>query len=197
MATFDYTNTSAGLKKMREYIDAHTPSLSTAASLTAGPMGWMTLDGAMPTARTLNNHKPTMVPPQAPSPSPAAPSAPAAPMANPANWGVSPGAMSAAPGSSWVDSTKPPTNLMPPAPAAAPAPAPQAPQAPPMPQAPQAQAPAPQQPDMGFFARNAAMMRDPGTGQFIDPAGAAQAQATRGPDLINKMMALLHDKATG
>jgi hypothetical protein len=47
---------------------------------------------------------------------------------------------------------------------------------------------------MGFFARNAAMMRDPTTGEFIDPAAAAQA--VRGPDLINKMMTYLHNKAS-
>jgi hypothetical protein len=56
------------------------------------------------------------------------------------------------------------------------------------------QAPAPQQPDTGFFARNAAMMRDPSTGQFIDPSAA---QSVRGPDLINKMMAYLHNKDMG
>jgi hypothetical protein len=30
---------------------------------------------------------------------------------------------------------------------------------------------------MSFFQRNAAMMRDPATGQLIDPSGAARAQA--------------------
>jgi hypothetical protein len=30
---------------------------------------------------------------------------------------------------------------------------------------------------MGFFQRNAAMMRDPATGALIDPSGAARAQA--------------------
>lgn len=54
---------------------------------------------------------------------------------------------------------------------------------PPAPQPQQAAAPvpmpaprpaeAPQQ--MGFFQRNAAMMRDPSTGDFIDPSAAAQA----------------------
>jgi hypothetical protein len=31
---------------------------------------------------------------------------------------------------------------------------------------------------MGFFQRNAAMMRDPATGELIDPQGAARAQAS-------------------
>jgi hypothetical protein len=49
---------------------------------------------------------------------------------------------------------------------------------------------------MSFFQRNAAMMRDPGTGAFIDPNSAAQAQV-RGPDLIAKMMSYLHNKDIG
>jgi hypothetical protein len=62
--------------------------------------------------------------------------------------------------------------------AQAPAPA-QAPQAPsvPVPSPRPAQAPQPQ-PQMGFFQRNAAMMRDPATGELIDPQGAARAQAS-------------------
>lgn len=65
---------------------------------------------------------------------------------------------------------------------------PQAPQA-----APAAPAAAPQeaQPDTSFFMRNAMMMRDPGTGELIDPSGAA---SVRGPDLISKMMKYLHNK---
>jgi hypothetical protein len=47
----------------------------------------------------------------------------------------------------------------------------------PMPMARPAQAPQPQ-PQMGFFQHNAAMMRDPVTGQLIDPQGAARAQAS-------------------
>jgi hypothetical protein len=62
---------------------------------------------------------------------------------------------------------------------AAQAPAPAVPTAVPMPMArpasaPQAQAQAP----MSFFQRNAAMMRDPATGELIDPSGAARAQAS-------------------
>lgn len=65
----------------------------------------------------------------------------------------------------------------------------------PMPMARPAEAPQ-EQPDMGFFARNTAMMQDPMTGQFIDPSAAQRAQV-RGPDLINKMMAYLHGKDIG
>jgi hypothetical protein len=63
-------------------------------------------------------------------------------------------------------------------------------QAPAAPAAPQA-APQESQPDTSFFMRNAMMMRDPATGELIDPSGAA---SVRGPDLISKMMKYLHDK---
>jgi hypothetical protein len=46
---------------------------------------------------------------------------------------------------------------------------------------------------MGFFARNSAMMRDPSTGQFLDPTAGAQAQAS-GPDLIQKYIDMFHKK---
>lgn len=78
------------------------------------------------------------------------------------------------------------------APAAAPQAAPV-----PMPRARPAQASAPQapaqesQPDTSFFMRNAMMMRDPASGELIDPQGAA---SVRGPDLISKMMTYLHNK---
>ena len=48
-------------------------------------------------------------------------------------------------------------------------------------------------PDMGFFQRNSAMMQDPTNGGFIDPEGAARAQAS-GPDVINKLMSYFHKK---
>jgi len=71
----------------------------------------------------------------------------------------------------------------------------------PMPMARPAQAPQPQ-PQMGFFARNAAMMRDPSTGAFIDPTNAALAQSQMGSNsspngsaLISKMLSLLTKKA--
>lgn len=61
----------------------------------------------------------------------------------------------------------------------------------PMPQARPAEAPQ-AQPDTSFFMRNALSMRDPSTGEMIDPSGAA---SVRGPDLISKMMTYLHNKA--
>ena len=52
------------------------------------------------------------------------------------------------------------------------------------------------QADMGFFARNTAMMSDPVTGQFIDPAGAARAQAQMDQgSIIKKMLSYLHNQA--
>ena len=66
----------------------------------------------------------------------------------------------------------------------------------PMPQPRPAEAPQSQPQDMGFFARNTAMMSDPVTGQFIDPAAAARAQAQMGQgSIIKKMLSYLHDKA--
>lgn len=45
----------------------------------------------------------------------------------------------------------------------------------------------------GFFANNTAMMRDPVSGDFIDPKAAAMAQAnTTGPELVQKFMNMLH-----
>jgi hypothetical protein len=62
-----------------------------------------------------------------------------------------------------------------------------------MPQARPASAPQAQEP-MSFFQRNAAMMRDPSTGDCIDPAAAQRADAT-GPDLVQKFMNYFHSKA--
>lgn len=45
----------------------------------------------------------------------------------------------------------------------------------------------------GFTARNTAMMRDPATGDFLDPQAAKRAEAN-GPDLIKKFMNYLNDK---
>jgi hypothetical protein len=50
---------------------------------------------------------------------------------------------------------------------------------------------------IGFFQHNAAMMRDPATGSFIDPSAAATQSQIRGPDLINKMMGYLSGKPFG
>lgn len=47
------------------------------------------------------------------------------------------------------------------------------------------------QPDTSFFMRNALMQKDPTSGDFIDPTGAA---SVRGPDLISKMMGYLNTK---
>ena len=58
-----------------------------------------------------------------------------------------------------------------------------------------ASGPAQSSPGMGFFQRNAAMMTDPTNGGFIDPEGAARAQAS-GPDVINKLMSYFHNKDT-
>lgn len=66
----------------------------------------------------------------------------------------------------------------------------QAPQVP-MPMARPAQAPQ-AQPEMGFFARNAAMMQDPVMGGFIDPQAAAKAE---NGGIIKKMLGHLYNKA--
>lgn len=50
-------------------------------------------------------------------------------------------------------------------------------------------------PDMSWFQRNAAMMRDPSSGAFIDPVNADRAQAS-GPDVINKLLSYFHTKET-
>jgi hypothetical protein len=47
---------------------------------------------------------------------------------------------------------------------------------------------------MGFFQRNAAMMRDPVTGQLIDPQGAARAQQQDQGGLIQRMLGYLGSK---
>lgn len=52
---------------------------------------------------------------------------------------------------------------------------------------------------MGFFTRNAMLMQDPATGQYIDPAGAAKAQASMPQQdqgsLIQWMLGRLGNKA--
>jgi hypothetical protein len=65
------------------------------------------------------------------------------------------------------------------------------PQSAPMPMGRPAEAPQ-AEPDTSFFMRNALSMRDPSTGDMIDPSGAS---SVRGPDLISKMMTYLHSKA--
>lgn len=93
-----------------------------------------------------------------------------------------------------------PTQPMPPvqpmdAPAAVPMPTPRpqmAAPSTPMPQARPVDAPQPEAP-MGFFARNTALMRDPVSGAYLDPAAAQRAEVT-GPDLIQKFMQYFHNK---
>jgi hypothetical protein len=53
---------------------------------------------------------------------------------------------------------------------------------------------APQEAPMSFWQRNAAMMADPANpGSFIDPEAASRAQAS-GPDVINKLLNMFHQK---
>lgn len=179
MATFDYTHASDALRRLRQYIDDHTPGPSTALSLMGGPMGWMTLSGVMPTARILNGYEPKVAPTGAAAP------------AVPQQAAVRP-----------TQPMPPVQGLDLPMGVPVPQPRPQMAASPsvPIPQARPAVAddtpqPAPQpQPDTSFFMRNALMMRDPNGGGYIDPTGAA---SVRGPDLISKMMGVLHNKATG
>lgn len=126
------------------------------------------------------------------------------------NKAFTPAAPSSATGAAWSQGGSPMAQLPPqagPGPAPAPpVPAPpalsaqaMAPQVPPAaPQGVPMPAPRPPEapqapPDMGFFARNAAMMRDPSSGTFIDPANAERAQAS-GPDVINKLLQMFHNK---
>lgn len=177
MASFNYTNAADALHRLRQYIDDHTPGPSTAISLMGGPMGWMTLSGVMPTARILNGHEPKGAPTGAPAVPQQAALQPTQPM----------------PPVQGLDLPRGPGVPMP-------QPRPQMAAAPsvPMPQARPAvpddtPQPAPQ-PDTSFFMRNALMMKDPSSGAYIDPMGA---QSVRGPDLISKMLNVLHNKATG
>jgi hypothetical protein len=78
-----------------------------------------------------------------------------------------------------------------------PQPRPAAAAAVPMPQPRPASAPQPD-PGMNFFQRNAAMMQDPMTGQFIDPTNAAVAKSQadqNGSALIKKMLSYVNNKA--
>lgn len=207
-----------------KYTPSPSTLMKYAAPLIGGP-GMYALQGAAQ-GDILNNHKigggapqpPAAPPPAAPAPNPANWGIAGFPSAAPASssWADSVTKAPLPQGALSAPQASPPTqSAAPPPPQAGPA---LAPQAPPQ-QAPQINpngsiagaagptsvggaplvaqnAPTPQ-PDMSFFQRNAAMMRDPMTGQFIDPTNAAQAQSQiRGPDLINKMLALLHDKAS-
>ena len=55
----------------------------------------------------------------------------------------------------------------------------------------------PNTPGESFWQRNASMMQDPSTGEFIDPQAAQrsqQQQEASGPDLIQKMMSYFNSK---
>ena len=180
--SFSYSDVADKLHRLRAAVDSYTPNIGTISPLIGGPMSYA-LQGAAQ-GDILTNHKPAMLPTAAPAapvaPTPASPS----PAPNPANWG-SLGYPASPP---QAPTPTPPTPAPPAVSQPTPAPTPQ-----PRPAVADAQ-PQPQH-DMSFFQRNAAMMRDPSTGAFIDPMGAAQA--VRGPDLISKMMDILHKKATG
>lgn len=187
----ELSNLPALLHKLRTRVDSVTPGMGSVArgvgSVLGGPAMWALQGAAQPDI---------IQPPKAPQASPAAaPDGPQAPPTQPmpamGGTGIFPPAppqpMDWLKGAQWQN----------PSPPAAP---PQAPPAPatadagvPMPQARPADAPQ-AQPDTSFFMRNALMMRDPSTNQLIDPMGASQV---RGPDLINKMMAYLHNKDMG
>lgn len=187
------------IHRVREMADKYTPGPGTATSLMGGPLGWLMLaadKGGMPTAQILNNH--TVAGSAAPPAAPAAqPSAPSVNVPALGGLGLFPGAPSQ-PNTAMNTAQSYMAHPQATAPVTAPAPAPQAapPQqiaSPPMPQARPAGAPQ-AQPDTGFFMRNALMMQDPNGGGYIDPQGAA---SVRGPDLIKKMTAYLHNKDMG
>lgn len=212
MPTFDYNKTADLLKRIRETVHDYTPGPLAASSLVLGAPG-LAAGGAiraMPTlARTASSlmgnagmspaamvmpsaaQAPSLIEPawqkfkdQADAQAELKPAVPLAPTAMP--W------------------------MMPPPQTPAPVPMPQARPAGAAPQvnpdgsiagalgptsvggAPLVGQAAPQaQPDTSFFMRNALMQRDPITGALIDPSGAASVS---GPDLIQKMMAYLHNK---
>lgn len=189
------------IHQVRQWADAHTPGPIDALSLALGPAGgalgaigprampaaWR---GAVKAASTYASLPDVFGGPRAPNMNPRA------------GGGVRP------PEAPYPQGTDPMTAGLPAAPSypavdpmaghASPGPAVQTarptlpnPQVP-LPQARPAEAPQPE-PDTSFFMRNAMMMRDPTSGDFIDPTGAA---SVRGPDLINKMMGYLHNKVS-
>lgn len=209
MPTFDYNKISDTLRRIRETVHDHTPGPLTASSLVMGAPG-LAAGGAiraMPTlARTASSlmgnagasPMSMALPGQAQAPTGLAPEwqqfkaqadkqaelKPAVPLGAPeANlpWWATGDMTKMFPGAG-----QPAPQAQPAAPEAAPAAAPV-----PMPQARPAEAPQ-AEPDTGFFMRNALSMRDPSTGEMIDPSGAS---SVRGPDLISKMMTYLHNKA--
>jgi hypothetical protein len=145
---------------------------------TAADMGWQNFDhraanmpGMADGLLKLGAQRLAQAQPQAPAPAPQPPpAAPVVAQGDPVGAGV-------------------------PLPAPRPQAAPSAPAAQPVPMPQPRPAEAPQQaPGMSFWQRNAAMMRDPITGSFLDPAAAQRADAT-GPELIQKFMNYFNDKA--
>jgi hypothetical protein len=187
--TFSFNKIGDMIHSARMAADKYTPGLDTLANVRAWP--WMAPMYGAAQGDILNNH------PVAGTTPPAAPTPTQAPQQAPFGQGSGPIPFMNNPFSGMSSQQPAPR----PAPAAAPSPAPQVatppqPASSPMPQARPAGAPqAP--PDMSFFQRNTAMMRDPVTGAFIDPTAAAQAQQVTGPNLIDKMMTYLHNKDLG
>jgi hypothetical protein len=181
--TFSFDKIGDLIHRARLFADNHTPGFGTMATAVApfigGPAGFALQGAAQPDVMKPNPMSAFAQSPQAPISTSVSP-----PILGPQT--VSP------PPTPFPQGTDPMTAGGPP-PAMRPSPAPQAAAPVPMPMARPAEAPQAPSP-MGFFARNAAMMTDPMTGQFIDPNAASDAQV-RGPDLINKMMAYLHKKA--
>lgn len=227
MPSLDYSRLSDVLHTVRTTLDKYQPSVGTAVGLMSGPTGWLTaIPGPQSqTLTNFKGMKGPMDRPDAPAATPVAAQAPAAPMPAPVAPmpaqapTPAPAAPTPAPAAPWWASASG-ANFGPsgvPMPQARPThqglidrigatvqghPSPTGligrmahtiqgqPSA-----APQGQPGSP----MGFFQHNAMSMRDPSTGGFIDPTGSAQAQQSqvRGPDLINKMMAYLHQQPTG
>jgi hypothetical protein len=186
--TFSFNGLSDGIHRIRQLADKYTPGIDTLANVRAWP--WMAPMYGAAQGDVLNNH------PVAGTTPPASPTPPQAPQQASFGQGAGPVPFLNNP----FGQVLPPQQPAPsPPPAAAPNPvAPAVSQAPsvptPMPR-PDAAPQAP--PDMSFFQRNTAMMRDPVTGAFIDPTAAAQAQQVTGPNLIDKMMTYLHNKELG
>jgi hypothetical protein len=206
MPTFDYNKVSDMLRRIRETVHEHTPGPLMASSMVMGAPGLAAAGAirAMPTlARTASSLMSNAgaspmsmaVPGAAQAPSELAPEwrdfkaqadkqaelQPAVPNPQLPWWATGdmtkmfPGAAQPAP----VPAQAPPTVAAPSAPGI------------PMPAPRPTEAPQPA-PDTSFFMRNALSMRDPSTGELIDPSGAS---SVRGPDLISKMLGYLHSKA--
>jgi hypothetical protein len=205
MPTFDYNKVADTLRRIRETVHEHTPGPLMASSMVMGAPG-LAAGGAIRAMPTLARTASSLMSNAGASPmSMAVPGAAQAPSELAPEWrGFKEQADKQAelkpavpnPQLPWWatgDMTKMFPGAAPQAPAPQPTPAPaQMPSEPvPMPQARPAEAPQ-AEPDTSFFMRNALSMRDPSTGEMIDPSGAS---SVRGPDLISKMMAYLHNKA--